>query len=183
MIDNIARAQISAGVEVCIAVAVSLFFLIPTMYSAPLLPIGVSLLAVAGLLACSTIRLRVGLRFWIFPVSLAVGLLLLLVLLWSIYDSQTVVVPTWTTTIAIVGLCLVGSVIVVLLSVFAKGRGRLGASLATITLGTTTVLCLAIVPLSAEPVEAVFWVPALLATVCLVITAAELVLSRRAVQG
>src|SRR6266571_2389685 len=112
--DNIGRAQVSAGVAVMIAVAVSVLFLFPDMYSAPFLPIGVSLLAVAGLLACSTVGLRAGLRFWIFPTSLAVSVLLVLVLMWSIYDSQQVLVSTWTITIPIVTICLVTSVILAL---------------------------------------------------------------------
>jgi hypothetical protein len=180
--DNIGRAQVSAGVAVMIAVAVSVLFLFPDMYSAPYLPIGVSLLAVAGLLTCSTVGLRAGLRFWIFPTSLAVSVLLVLVLMWSIYDSQQVLVSTWTITIPIVTICLVTSVILALVTVLPAGRRRLGASLTTIASGAATVLCLSILPVSLVPVQPAFFLPALLAAVCLAITAAELVRSRRTVR-
>jgi hypothetical protein len=183
MIDDIVRAQVSGSIVAGIAVLVSLLFLIPDIYSAPLLPIGVSLLAVGCLLGCSIAALRSGLRFWIFPVSLSVGVVLVLVLIWSIYDSQTVLVPAWTFTKAIVVICLLTSVIVGVLSVLPIGRKRFGANLATITSGIATAGCLAIAPLSVEPVQVAFWLPALLASVCLFITAAELLRSRRTVEN
>jgi hypothetical protein len=176
--DNIGRAQVAAGVAIMIAVAVSVLFLIPDIYSAPFLPIGVSLLAVAGLLTCSTVGLRTGLRFWIVPVSLVVTVLLMLVLIWSIYDSHAVLVSTWTITIAIVAACLVASAILMLLSVLPIGRTPLVASLATIALGTATVVGLAMAPLSLEPLEPAFWLPALFAAVCLAAAAMQLLRGR-----
>lgn len=182
MIEDIGRAQVSPGCEVMVAVAVSVLFMVPDLYSAPYLPIGVSILAVAGLLICSTLGLRTGLQFWTLPVFLSTTVLLVLILIWSTNGSQAAFVDAWTTTLAVVRLCLVTSVLVSILAVTPIGRKRLGASLSTVACGTAIVLCLAIAPLGVEPVEWVFWIPAILGAISVVITTALLARGRHALQ-
>jgi hypothetical protein len=182
MIDDIGRAQASAGCAVIITVAVSLLFLIPDMFSAPYFPIGVSLLAVAGLLMCSTLSLRRGVQFWIFPVSLSTTVLLVLVLKWSTDVSQTVSVDVWPTTFAVVRLALLSSAIVAILSVAPIGQKRLRASLSTLASTAAAVICLAIAPLTVSPVPA-FWLPAVLGAISLVITTALLTRSEHTLRN
>ncbi len=180
MNDDISRAQVSAGCEVMVAMAVAIVFLMPSMFSAPYLPIGLSLIAMAGLLTCSTVSLRTGLQLWTVPVTFVTSVMLLLVLIWATDGSQKIEVSIWSTTLPIVRVALLTSIVVTILSVAQIGQKRLhfGATFATIALGIAIVLCLAIAPHSLEPVEAAFWLPVILAAISLVATSTLLVRSR-----
>ncbi len=180
MNDDISRAQVSAGCEVMVAMAVAIVFLMPSMFSAPYLPIGLSLIAMAGLLTCSTVSLRTGLQLWTVPVTFVTSVMLLLVLIWATDGSQKIEVSIWSTTLPIVRVALLTSIVVTILSVAQIGQKRLhfGATFATIALGIAIVLCLAIAPHSLEPVEAAFWLPVILAAISLVATSTLLIRSR-----
>ena len=184
MDDDISRAQVSAGCEAMVAIAVSIVFLLPTMFSAPYFPIGLSLIAMAGLLICSTVSLRRGLQLWTVPVTLVTSVMLLLVLIWATDGSRTVEVSIWSTTLPIVRVALLTSTVVTILSVARIGQKplRFGATFATIALGIAIVLCLAIAPHSLEPVEAAFRLPFILAAISFVVTSTFLMRSRITLQ-
>ena len=180
MSDDISRAQVSAGCEVIVAMAVSIVFLVPSMFSAPYFPIGLSFIAMAGLLTCSAASLRTGLQLWTIPVTLVTSVMLLLVLIWATDGSQKIEVSIWSTTLPIVRVAVLTSIVVTILSVARIGQKPLhfGATFATIALGIAIVLCLAIAPHSLEPVEAAFWLPVILAAISFVLTSTLLIRSR-----
>jgi hypothetical protein len=184
MKDDISRAQVSAGCEVMVAIAVSIVFLLPSMFSAPYFPIGLSFIAMAGLLICSAVSLRTGLQLWTVPVALVTSVMLLLVLIWAANGRQAIAVPIWSTTLSIVRIALLTSVVVTILSLARIGQKpvRFGATFATIALGVAIVLCLAIAPHGLEPVEAAFWLPAIVAAISFVVTLTSLVRSRITLQ-
>jgi hypothetical protein len=180
MNDDISRAQVAAGCEVMVAMAVSIVFLVPSMFSAPYFPIGLSLIAMAGLLTCSTVSLRTGLQLWTVPVTLVTSVMLLFVLIWATDGSETIEVPIWSTTLPIVRVALLTSIVVTILSVARIDQKplRFGATFATIALGLAIVLCLAIAPHSLEPVKAAFLLPVILAAISFVMTSTLLMRSR-----
>jgi len=114
MNDDISRAQVSAGFEVIVAMAVSIVFLVPSMFSAPYFPIGLSFIAMAA-------SLRTGLQLWTIPVTLVTSVMLLLVLIWATDGSQKIEVSIWSTTLPIVRVALLTSIVVTILSVARIG--------------------------------------------------------------